>query len=291
MPQMKNLLFGVGITVVAALAAIGAGSATWVFWEAWQGSDREAFRALLGAFSGAFFAFLFVRFGEGLKRIYDRKEKHHTSLVRLQHYFNDCLNITGDNVFVADTFLNVFDEKRLQSNDLPIFINRFHEYPIDRELVIGLTNLDFANDVYTLNVELRKLNDSLATIDRSYAQVMEAFISKKIDPAMYVANIRHSRGQYVEMREFLLQTKADLIRLFASANLLSKDAPFLVRVIRALTKSSYSSRFKDDLPAEVKKVSAGIDAGAQSSRLRIEGVQARVAQPHAAADAPPAARR
>jgi len=289
---MKNLLFGAGITVVAALAAIGAGSATWVFWEAWQGSDREAFRALLGAFSGAFFAFLFVRFGEGLKRIYDRKEKHHTSLVRLLHYFNDCLGITGDNVFIIDTFLNVFDDKRLQSNELPpIFTNRFHEYPIDRELVIGLTNLDFANDVYTLNVGLRKLNDSLATFDRSYAQIMEAFISKKIDTAMYVGNIRHSRGRYVEMREFLLQTKADLIRLFASANLLTKDAPFLVRVIGALTKSGYSSRFKANLPAEIQKVSAGIDAGAKSSRLRIEGVQARVAQPHAAADAPPAAPR
>lgn len=288
---MKNLMFVVGITVVAALAAIGAGSATWVFWEAWQGADREAFRALLGAFSGAFFAFLFMRFGEGLKRIYDRKEKHHTSLVRLQHYFNDCLNITGDNVFVIDTFLDVFDEQRLQSNDLPIFINRFHEYPIDRELVIGLANLDFANDVYALNVELRKLNDSLATIDRSYAQIMEAFISKKIDPAIYVDNIRHSRERYVEMREFLLQTKTDLIRLFVSAKLLSKDVPFLVRVIRALTRSSYSSRFKAGLPAEVKKVSAEIEARSQQSRLRIEGVQARVAQTRDASNAPPAVNR
>ncbi|MBI3527856.1 MAG: hypothetical protein HY067_07795 [Betaproteobacteria bacterium] len=284
---MKNLLFALGITVVAALAAIGAGSVSWVFWEAWQGSDREAFRALLGAFSGAFFAFLFVRFGEGLKRIYERKEKHHTSLVRLQHYFNDCLNITGDNIFIVVNFLSVFDEKRLQSNDLPIFINRFHEYPIDRELVIGLTNLDFANDVYTLNVELRKLNDSLVTIDRSYARIAEAFISKKIDPAMYVANIRHSRGRYVEMREFLLQEKLDLIRLFASSNLLTKDAPFLVRVIRVLTKSSYSSRFKTDLPTEVKRVSAEIDAGAKNSRLRIEEVQARAAQPAALGDVPP----
>ena len=92
---------------------------------------------------------------------------------------------------------------------------------------------------------------------------------------------------YVEVREFLLQTKTDLIRLFASANLLAKDAPFLVRVIGALTKSSYSSGFKADLAAEIQKVSAGIDAGAKNSRLRIEGVQARVAQPRAAADAPP----
>lgn len=283
---MKNFLFGLSIAIVAAVAAIAAGSASWVFWEAWKGSDREAFRALLGAFSGAFFAFLFVRFGEGLKRIYGRKEKHHTSLVRLLHYFNDCLNITGDNIFVVDTFLDIFDENRLQSNDLPIFINRLHEYPIDKELVIGLTNLDFANDVYTLNVEFRKLNDSLATIDRSYAQIMEAFISKKIDPAVYVANIRHSKGRYIEMREFLLQTKSDIIRLFASANLLSKDAPFLVRVIRSLTKSSYSNRFKIDLPAEIIKVSAEIDKGARSSRLKIEGVQARAAQPSAPADAP-----
>src|SRR4051812_269798 len=99
---MKSVGFAIGVILVAIIGAIAASSVTWIFWDAWKGSDRDAFRALLGAFAGAFFAFLFVRFGDGLKKVYERKEKHHTSLVRLQHYFNECLSITADNEFIAD---------------------------------------------------------------------------------------------------------------------------------------------------------------------------------------------
>lgn len=281
---MKSALFGVGVAIVAAIAAIAAASATWVFWEAWKGSDREAFRALIGAFSGAFFAFVFLRLGDGLKRIYERKEKHHTALVRLQHYFNDCLNTTGDNVFIADDCVRVFDESRLQSGDRPIFMSQFQQYAIDRELPIGLTNLEFLNEVYTLNVELRKLNDSLATVDRAYAQVREAFLAKKLELSDYLANARLTRKRSLEMKEFLLQTQRDLIRLFATSNLLLKDAPFLVRVIRALAKSSYSKDFKERLAEETRRVSQEMDGLAKISGERINEVQRRVAQPSAAAD-------
>jgi len=288
---MKAALFALGVTIAAAAAAIAAGSAVWIFWDAWKGSDLEGFRALLSGFAGAFFAYLFVRFGDGMKKIYDRKEKHHTTLVRLQHYFNDCLNITGDNVFVADDFLRAFDERRLQAGERPIFMNQFQQYPIDRELVIGLTNLNFANEVYTLNVELRKLNDSLAAADRAYVQPKEAFIAKNIDLATYLANARLSRDRCRELKGFLLQVRRDLTRLFAISNLLIKDAPFLVRVVRALTISKYSRTMTKDLDAEIVRLNAEIEAGAEASRKRIQEVQERVAQPSAPADAPQAARR
>ena len=200
---MQRILIGLGVIFVAAIAVIAVVSATWIFWEAWHGSDHEAFRALVGAFSGAFFAFLFLRFAEAGKRIFERKEKNYNTLVRLQHYVNDCLNITGDNIFVIDDFHRCFSEDRLDRGELAVFINRFQQYPIDPELVIGLTNLQFANELYTLHVELRKMNDSLATLDRSYEQVMDAFISKKIDNATYVVNVKTSRNRYREIREFL----------------------------------------------------------------------------------------
>src|SRR5712691_6181689 len=109
---MKSALFGIGIVIVSLVAAILAASAVWVFWDAWKAVDRDAFRALVSAFAGAFFAYLFVKFADGFKKIYDRKEKNHTSLIRLQHYFNDCLNITSDNLFIAEDCIKVFNEQR-----------------------------------------------------------------------------------------------------------------------------------------------------------------------------------
>jgi hypothetical protein len=275
---VRSTLIGIGVVVAAAIAAMAAASASWIFWEAWHGSDREAFRALVGAFAGAFFAFLFLRFGEAGKRVFERKEKNYNTLVRLQHYVNDCLNITGDNIFVIDDFFRCFSDERLRKGELSIFINRFQQYPIDRELVIGLTNLEFANDLYTLNVELSKMNDSLATLGRSYEQVMDAFISKKIDNATYLLNVRTSRDRYREIREFLVQTKEDLIKAFATTNLLVKDAPFLVQVTRILVRSKYGRRFPEDLKFETTKVRGDIERGAEKSRHRISEVQGRAIQ-------------
>lgn len=285
-PQMKNLLFGIGIAIVAAVAAIAAGSVTWIFWEAWRGSDREASRALIGAFSGAFFAFVFLRFGEAGKRIFERKEKNYNTLVRLQHHINDCLSITGDNIFVIDAFFKCFSEECLSRGEPSIFINRFQQYPIDGELIIGLTNLEFANELYTLSVELRKLNDSLTTLDRSYEQVMEAFISKKIDNATYVLNVRTSRDRYQEVRKFLLQTKTDLIRTFAAANVLVKDAPFLVQITRVLVRSKHGKTFPEELKKQIAKVTSDIERGADKSNQRISEVQGRATQQSAQPGSP-----
>lgn len=288
---MKSALFGIGIVVVSFVAAIVAASAAWVFWDAWKASDRDAFRALVGAFAGAFFAYVFVRFADGFKKVYDRKEKNHTALVRLQHYINDCLNITNDNLFIADDCVKIFSEQRLRAGELSIYMNVFHEYPIDRELLIGLTNIKFLNEVYSLNVEFSKLNASLATVDRAYAQVRDAFVAKHVDAAVYLLNVRRTRERCAELRGYLLQTKQELIRLFAVTNLLLRDPPFLVRVIRSLTQTAYPRDFDAALGPEVLRVTSEMEGIAQASAQRILAAQNSMAQPSGAADAAKAPRR
>ena len=282
---MKSLLFGIGVAIVAVAAAIAATSVTWVFWDAWKASDLEAFKALVGAFGGAFFAFLFVRFGDGLKKIYDRKEKNHSTIVRLQHYFNDFLNITGDNLFIADDCIRVFEEKSLQAGHRVIYMNVFHSYPVDRETLVGLTNVEFLNEVYSLNVDLNKLNASLAAVDRAYGHARDAFVATHLDLLSYIDNARRTRDRCAEMRGFLLRTRHDLIRLLAMANLLAKDPPFLARVIRALTKTSYPRSLKSSLDAEISRVTADMDDIAKQSAQRVAAARSSVAQQSVAADA------
>jgi hypothetical protein len=287
---MRSALFGLGIAIVSVAAAIAAGSAAWVFWDAWKASDLESFRALVGAFAGAFFAYLFVRFGDGLKKIYDRREKNHTSLVRLQHYFNDCLNTASDNIFIADECISVFDEKRLQGNEHPIFMNVFHTFPVDRELVIGLTNLKFVNEVYSLNVGLKKMNDSMATVDRAYGQVRDAFVAKHISSADYILNARRTRQRSIRLRAYLVQMKKDLIRLFATTNLLLKDPPFLVRVVRLTAETRYPKDFDTVVGQEIVRIAAEMEGIARESAMRIQEAE-HAAQQSSAADAVQVLRR
>ena len=266
---MKSILFGLSVAIIAVAAAIAASSATWVFWDAWKASDLDAFRAIVGAFAGAFFAYLFVRFGDAMKKVYDRKEKNHTSLVRLQHYFNDCLNTTSDNLYIASDCIGVFTDARLKSGNHPVYMNVFHQYQINAELLMGLTNLDLINEMASLNAGLKKMNDSLATIDRAYGQIRDAFISKSISEGVYLENARRTRDRCVQVTPFLNQTNDDLVRLFAVATLLMKDPPFLVRVTQALVRTKYPKGFETLLQREIVEVKAGMEAITKASKQRI----------------------
>lgn len=274
-PHMKPVFVALGIGVVAFSAAMVGSSATWLFWDAWKASDLEAFRALVGGFSGGFFAYLFVRFGDALKKIYDRKELNYTSLIKLQHYFNDCLNTTSDNVFVVKSCLDVFTDARRASGELPVFMNTFHAYEINRDLVMKLTNVDYLNELFTLNANLTKMNDSLATVDRAYAQTRDALLSKNIDHDTYRENAWRYRDRCVEIVGFLHELKDELVRLLATARLLAKERPFMTTVQQYLVRTRYSKDFSTRVQSEVAFVEAEIEQNAEKSRQQIEKAQAR----------------
>jgi hypothetical protein len=272
---MKSIFFLFGVLVVSVAGSLAGGSAIWLFWSAWKDTDLEAFRALVGGFAGAFFAYIFVRFGDALKKIADRKELNHTNLVKVQHYFNDCLNTTHDNKFIVNDQRRIFTAERRASPESLIYMNKFLLYSIDRDLVINLTNTDFINEVVSLNVGLRKLNDSLATIDLSYAQLRDAFLAKNIDADIYKENAWQYHHRCLEIEGFLTQTKSDLVRLFAVANLLLQERPFFVRILQALVRSKYPGGFDAKVKIEKAKVQSEMDVIAKASARRIEEAQKR----------------
>ena len=270
---MKSALFLFGILIVAVAGSIAGGSAIWLFWSAWKDTDLEAFRALVGGFAGAFFAYIFVRFGDALKKVYDRKELNHTTLVKIQHYFNDCLNTTSDNIFIVNDQKLIFTAARRASAETPIYMNKFLLYPIDRDLAINLTNLDFVNEIVSLNAGLRKMNDSLTTIDVGHAQLRDAFLAKNVDANTYKENAWQYHDRCLEIEGFLRQTKGDLIRLFSVANLLLQGRPFFVRILQALVRSKYPNGFERRIQIEQSRVQLEMNAIAEASNKRIKDAQ------------------
>jgi hypothetical protein len=263
-------LFAFGTVVVAAAAAILVGSAAWIFWDAWKSSDLETFRALVGGFTGAFFAYLFIRFGDALKKLYDRKEINHTALVKLQHYFNDCMNAMNDNVFIVDDCARALTDERLEGEHAALYGNRFQLCAIDRENIGKLTTVDYLNDVSSLLVSLTKTNHSLQSIERSYELFRDAALAKNIELPVYQMNARLYRDRCLEMRPFLKQQLDELVRLYAIANILLEDRPFFVSVILRFSRSTYPDNLEQRLGTEVPKVKKGIAMNAESSRRKIQ---------------------
>jgi hypothetical protein len=271
-----KIAYAASIVLLGFILAVAGASGTWIFWEAWRGSDREVFRALLGGFAGAFFAFFFLRIGEGLKQLFVKQEKNHVALVATEHYLNNCLGITGDNVFVADDFLELVSEGRLSSESAPVYLNSFTKYEIDRALLLGLTNIDLVNQLYSLNSSLRKLNDSMGATDRANDQLRGAFLSKpETFRESYIENMRVQRRKYIELRGFMIQARDDIIDAIASERVLLKSPPFFIWLLRLLTRGKYSSRFNRRFPSELAEVNKEIEQVGRASAERIKAARER----------------
>lgn len=233
-------------------------------------STRDGFQ---GAFMGAVFAFIFVRLGDALTRIYQRLTKNQTALVRLQHHLNDCLNLISDNIYIINLYLKIFDGYGPDVEEPRIFGNELHALPIDKELPLSLTNIEFINELYSLQVEFRKLNDSMATSNRIINQTTAAFIQKHIDHRTYAANISHYRQTMIDIKSFLNASKTDIIKILAAARVQSKEEPFLSRVIQQVLKNEYTKKQRELIAKEIEKLDAEISEIGQQSRAKIQSIQ------------------
>lgn len=270
---MTNLRLIVGVALIAVVFGCAAATFSRVLWDAWIISNQESSTAMAGAFAGAFFALVFVRLGEALNKIYSRSERNQTSLIRLQHYVNDCMNVTNDNVFIAKNCLGVFDEAVLLTGQLPVFMNVPLPCPIDKETPLGLTNIDFLNEVYSLNVDLKTMNDSMATIDRAYSQIRDAFIQKSIDPPTYLENARRTRERYRELAGFLMELQKDLVRTLATSRILMRRTPFFISIVRLITQRYYGRKFPHELAREIARVEQEIAQVGKDSAARVASAQ------------------
>lgn len=244
-----------------------------VFRSLWDGYDAKLHEMFFGGFVGAFFAFIFVRLGEALTRIYERKALHYNAVIRLQHYFNDILNTLNDNSFVMKDFCKIFSDEVIDRGKTPLYANRLHEIPFSKEDIIDLANLTFANAVFNFNVHVAKLNNSIVSTNRSYEQFSSAFVDGKIDRDSYIANVKRHKDRLSELQGFVEETKEDGIRLLACARVLSKNAPFLSRVICRVAKVTTSQTFERDVASEINVLRQEILENAQQSRERIQRAQ------------------
>src|SRR5215203_916978 len=128
----------------------------------------QGFLLVAGPFFGASFAFIFIRVGDAIKRYYDRRFKNHDSLVHLEHYLNDVAARIDENIYLADGFIKVVSTSVVESGTISASGNRLTSIPFDRELLLGLTNLDLINDLFSFQIGIRKLNDTTESLARKY---------------------------------------------------------------------------------------------------------------------------
>ena len=266
--KIKKLLVMICVAIISAFIFIFS---VGFFGNLFLGNSDKNFETLIGGFAGAFFAFLFLRIGEALTKIYERQNRHYNALVVLESMCNRYLNVISNNIFVIDGFTKL-SEKALKENKPFIYFNVLHEFSLDKEITPNLSNLDLINDVFSFEMGIDKMNNSISSTNRFYGEIKSAFMQKNIDFETYKINVGILVSKLLELKAFLLDLETENKVIVARARILMKDKPLFTSFIHIFSKKRYPNDIESKTLQEIKEIDKEIEQVRMASQTKIDTI-------------------
>jgi len=136
----------------------------------------------LSAFMGAFFAFLFLRIAQWLDSLYAQRKEHFETLIKLEQLCNEYLGIIIENKAQIEDWVKTLKLKNRWGN-------RLQKFPRDREICLKLKDFNLLNDTFRLDMEARRLNESIEIVFNRYKELDVDFRNKLMLPKTFSNNI------------------------------------------------------------------------------------------------------
>ena len=261
------------ILFVVILAFLGVFSVD-VFHKLFIEADEKFTESASAAFLGAFLAFIFVRVSDFFKSYSDRTTKNHSALIKLEHTLNGLFNTLDENIFVIETFETIYKTYTKKANQDHVFVwaNRLHPVANLDELILELLNIDLINELFTINIHLRKLNESMDTINDAYAESKDALIGGKIDPENYLANVTRIHKDLLDIKRFISSSIEETTQALAAVRVLARKRPLMGYLLRRLAGHKYDKTFSSKRAAEIATIRTELENTKRESQDRISKV-------------------
>lgn len=237
-------------------------------------ADDKFTESASAAFLGAFLAFLFIRIGDYFKSYSDRVTKNHSALVKLQHNLNYLLNTLNDNIYFINKFEDIYEKNVNNANQTNIFVwtNKLRSVTLIDELILDLLNIDLVNELFILNIHLRKFNDSAETLNDTYLESKDAMISKKIDVENYMSNIQVLYGDLADIKKIINSYINEATEALSAIRVLAKKKPIMGYVVQKIAGHKYSHNFKKKRSEELSKLQKELRESKDTSSQKIQSV-------------------
>jgi hypothetical protein len=196
---------------------------------------------------------LFAKLLSVLDKITERKDKNYNTLVKLQGYFNDCHNIASNNLFILDKIEGIVGDAKnaLETNNI-IRINSFSEFErfiTKSELLSGLTDLDFINEINSVNSHLEIANADISSYNRLFEKIkeeMELVTNQiitgrvsKVHIESLKMNLNGAHEMLITFKQFFEYIKDKSITLKSATQVLSKKGQtILSRIVMFFAASN-----------------------------------------------------
>lgn len=224
MIKLKKLLI---ICTLGVIFAFIFCAANFVISEILCKSSINTLSPTANAFLGAFFAFLFVRLGDFLNVYREKIKIHHNALVKLQYMCNEYLNIIDDNKNVIANFCSLIDST-LSTNIVPIYINRFHPFEIDKNILLSFQDITLINKTFTYNDDLISANTDMANFTGFYTEMRQGLLQKNISPQDYKENMKRMLDEFKKLEKFFIHLDKKTDEMAAITRCMLNDSIFKI---------------------------------------------------------------
>lgn len=261
------------ILFVVILAFIAVFSAE-VFHKLFIEADNNFFASASAAFFGAFLAFLFLRIAEFFKSYSDRTAKNYNALVKLEHILNRLLTSLDDIIYIIETFEGIYTTYINNPHKDHVFVwgNKLHPVTMLDEPILELLNTDLINELFALNIHLRKLNESMETINSTYAESKDALFNKQIDPGNYLENTKRTYEKCLKLKGFVYSYNEETMQALAAVRVLAKKRPLISHVLRKISGYKYGRNFNAQRSEELIKLRNEAETIKSESQNKIDKV-------------------
>ena len=241
-----------------------------LFWSA-AGKPTATFES---AFWGAFLAFIFVRTGEALNRLYEAGRNSRKALGQIQFLLNEAMSIGSDDLYKLDDWAKFVDAARhsVERGSIPVWGNRLTPIPSLKSALIDVMSIGLVNELFLLDSSIRKLNDSMDTWQRAYETARDSFMSKNIDAATYLANVEQANGKVDGLGKFIRSAISEVMAALCATRLLMKHKPLLVKINGWLNPDRYKAAGDVEREAELAKLRTEAQEIGEESQRRISRV-------------------
>lgn len=228
----------------------------------------------VGAFLGAFFAYLFMRIRDVFTKIYERHKDNFNALVRLEHLCCENMDTIANNIWIIDDFHNTVGEA-LKQGHTAIYGNRLHKLSFPEDIILKLTGIDFMNEVLSYKVDFSRLNNDIDTINVTYDSFKNALLGGTIDVNTYRVNAQFALDKSLELKYFLSSLEDKTIRINAYTRILCREQrPLLTKIVLlTLRKKIFTDRFNSKVAKEIEEIKKGREEVSARSKKELEEIK------------------
>lgn len=201
---------------------------------------------IISAFLGASIAFIFLRLGDFINRIVQRKYLHITSLVSIERCLNENYDLLHENDYKFEIINKQYQDGKSKGHSVFI-VHKVNVLGFDTVAFNKITNMNYYNELLNYKGKLRRFNTDIETIWTAIDTLKSSRLGNIISDELYMYNLSVLLSKFEDM------CKANMMLKEMSKDLLSK-ARVLYRVERSLMQKLYFRLVKKKYPKDFQSL-------------------------------------